>query len=193
MNKTEQCFCKSYYDDKLQDCTCGKCDLTERIVKTDKGYFFDTEAGHYIKLSKEICDVIDAPTSDFQDEGERWETIGDLLNELLTPKQSVSGEVEDIRGFNKEWGSSPKVIAFKEYQKRLEEAGQMKSTPKEEYDFYRGWEYACDYLIQPHNAVDKTVENRTVTKEEALIKRIDFNYVDGEYEFNIRPHAMYEA
>ena len=25
--KTEQCFCKSFYDDDgiLQDCTCGKC------------------------------------------------------------------------------------------------------------------------------------------------------------------------
>lgn len=50
---------------------------------TNKGYFFDTDAGHYIKLSDEICDLIDAPVSDFQGEDERWESVGDLLEELL--------------------------------------------------------------------------------------------------------------
>lgn len=58
-------------------------ELKERIIKTDEGYFFDTEAGHYIKLTDEICDVIDAPASDFQEEGERWELVGDLLEGLL--------------------------------------------------------------------------------------------------------------
>jgi hypothetical protein len=35
--KTEQCFCKSYYDDNgdLQDCTCGKCDVV-KPTHTDK-------------------------------------------------------------------------------------------------------------------------------------------------------------
>ena len=33
--KTEQCFCKSYYDDRdtLQDCTCGKCKTTKEKKK----------------------------------------------------------------------------------------------------------------------------------------------------------------
>ena len=31
--KTEQCFCQSYYDDDnvLQDCTCGKCEIDEAM------------------------------------------------------------------------------------------------------------------------------------------------------------------
>jgi hypothetical protein len=73
--------------------------LKEKIIKTDKGYFFDTDTGYYIKLSDEVCDLIDAPSSDFQEEGERWECIEDLLNEegeTLTPTQS-SGEVEDLK------------------------------------------------------------------------------------------------
>lgn len=56
-------------------------EIKERIVKTDKGYFFDTEAGYYLKLSDEVCEAIDAPTSNFQDEGERWETVEDLLED----------------------------------------------------------------------------------------------------------------
>lgn len=58
-------------------------EIKDRIVKTDKGYFFDTEAGHYILLPDEVCEAIDAPASDFQDEGERWETVKDLVNEYL--------------------------------------------------------------------------------------------------------------
>jgi hypothetical protein len=62
--------------------------MKERIIKTDKGYFFDTEAGYYLKLSDEICDVIDAPSSDFQEDGERWELVSDLIDDtLITDKQ----------------------------------------------------------------------------------------------------------
>jgi len=57
--------------------------MKDRIIKTDKGYFFDTEAGYYMKLSDEICEVIEAPSSDFQEEGERWETVSDLIDDLL--------------------------------------------------------------------------------------------------------------
>ena len=54
----------------------------EQIIKTDKGYFFPIEV-HYLKLSDEICAVIDAPSSNFQSEGERWETVSDLIDDTL--------------------------------------------------------------------------------------------------------------
>lgn len=58
------------------------------IIKTNDGYFFDTETGYYLRLSDEICDVIDAPSSDFQEEGERWETVSDLIDDtIVTNKQ----------------------------------------------------------------------------------------------------------
>lgn len=68
----------------------------DRIIKTDKGYFFDTEAGYYLKLSDEICGVIDAPSSDFQEEGERWATVSDLIDDTLVTykmfKSQTKGE-----------------------------------------------------------------------------------------------------
>ena len=77
-----------------------KNELEERIIKTDKGYFFDTEAGYYIKLSDEIADVIEAPSSDFQEEGERWTTVEDLINEYMEKIPSIlsteKADVEEI-------------------------------------------------------------------------------------------------
>jgi hypothetical protein len=63
--------------------------------------------------------------------------------------------IETIRSFNtKDWDNSPKVIACKEYDKRLEEHRRTKMTEINKYDFYRGWEYACDYLLA---VIDGTV------------------------------------
>jgi len=77
--------------------------IKDKIVKTEKGYFFDTDTECYVKLSDEICDLIDAPASDFQEEGERWQTVEDLLEEqlnkiphLLTP-DSGSKPLDEVR------------------------------------------------------------------------------------------------
>lgn len=44
-NKTEQCFCKSYYDEDnvLRDCTCGKCDMIIKEKSLDFQKEFDCE------------------------------------------------------------------------------------------------------------------------------------------------------
>lgn len=42
INKTEQCFCKSYYDgqtDTVKDCTCGKC--ADLVSKKEYWQMFD--------------------------------------------------------------------------------------------------------------------------------------------------------
>lgn len=77
-------------------------ELKDRILKTDRGYFFDTEAGYYIELSDEICDVIEANPSDFQEEGERWATVEDLIDDQLDKLPSVqpkttSTDIEELR------------------------------------------------------------------------------------------------
>jgi hypothetical protein len=71
--------------------------IKDRIIKTDKGYFFDTETEHYIKLTDEICDVIEAPASDFQEEGERWETVEDLLTDMFG-----EGGKEEVKEYYKD-------------------------------------------------------------------------------------------
>lgn len=78
-------------------------ELKDRILKTDRGYFFDTEAGYYIELSDEICDVIEANPSDFQEEGERWATVEDLIDDQLDKLPSVqpkttSTDIEEVTG-----------------------------------------------------------------------------------------------
>ena len=37
-NVAEQLYCKSYYDDKniLQDCTCGRCDMSKLEIMISK-------------------------------------------------------------------------------------------------------------------------------------------------------------
>ena len=67
--------------------------MMNRIIKTKEGYFFDTEAGHYLKLSEEICGVIDAPNSDFQEEGERWETVSDLIDDTLVTNKMFNERI----------------------------------------------------------------------------------------------------
>ena len=77
--------------------------MNSRVVKTDKGYFFDTEAGYYLKLSDEICDVIDAPSSDFQEEGERWELVSDLIDAtLIADKQFNDLTQQSLDGGDRE-------------------------------------------------------------------------------------------
>lgn len=69
--------------------------MKDKIIKTKDGYFFDTEAGYYLRLSEEICDVIDAPSSNFQEEGERWEAVSDLIDDTL-----VTDKMFDERKLN---------------------------------------------------------------------------------------------
>jgi len=66
----------------------------DRIIKTDKGYFFDTEAGYYLKLSDEIRDIIDAPSSNFQEEGERWATVSDLIDDTLLTYEMFNSQTK---------------------------------------------------------------------------------------------------
>lgn len=73
--------------------------MKDRIIKTDKGYFFDTEAGYYLRLSDEICNVIDAPSNNFQSEDERWETVSDLIDDTLISYKMFTSHIkgkEDI-------------------------------------------------------------------------------------------------
>jgi len=72
--------------------------MKDRIIKTDKGYFFGTEAGYYLKLSDEICDVIDAPNSNFQEEGERWETVSDLIDDTLITYKMFNSQTKGGKG-----------------------------------------------------------------------------------------------
>ncbi len=39
-NKTEQCFCQSYYDDnnELQNCTCGKCGTKNKRAEWEREF-----------------------------------------------------------------------------------------------------------------------------------------------------------
>lgn len=57
--------------------------MKERIIEVNGEYLFDTKAGLYIRIPEEIVFIINSPSSDFQDEGERWEAVSDLLDDHL--------------------------------------------------------------------------------------------------------------
>jgi len=47
----------------------NKTSLKDRVVKTDKGYFFDTEAGYYEKLSDLVKDTTGEDITDILGNG----------------------------------------------------------------------------------------------------------------------------
>jgi hypothetical protein len=55
-------------------------------------------------------------------------------------------KIKEIRNFGTDFDKSIKVRLHNEYTKSLEDQHQQKPTEQERYDFFRGVEYAMDYL-----------------------------------------------
>lgn len=139
--------------------------IKDRIIETDKGYFYDTEAGYYIKLSEEIEDVIDAPASDFQEEGERWATVEDLLDEQLDNIPSIqpkttSTDIEEVKKLLRK--TTLEEPYLRQYENRGSAPFYCSLCDMSELDIMDrksdGRFYCrCSYWSDPHNAyMDKS-------------------------------------